>query len=246
MDHIKLPRHFRNAVIFNLLLIIIFPCSQLRGQKIEEFQIANGIYLLPTQLVFPEILLTYEHFVKDDLSLSFSMGYKFPTGSGDTLEAFGSGLLAEYENQYMFNEYLHGMYLSVAPSFYFSDTRNFYWSPELFYRYYWCNDKRLYFDNVETDRFNSIRSEQNHVIGLKLLAGYNSKIDISEKCAIAFKFFGGLGTRYKIYKYENVDNVMEDGTTVPYEMEQGTAVWPVAIQLGVKAGLSNLKVKNNQ
>ena len=238
-----MKRLFLKVLTFLFLAMSFF---DLQGQQPDKTMTGNGIYFLPTQLIFPEVLLTYEHFINDHLSLSFSAGYKIPTGSGDTLESFGNGLAAVYENQYMFNEYLHGIYLSAAPSFYFSNAEKLYWSPELFYRYYWCNDKRLSFDNVETDRYNSVRSEQNHVIGLKVLIGYNTKIDISEKCAIAFKFYGGLGTRYKMYKYENADNVMEDGTTVPYQTEQGTAFWPVAIQAGIKIGISNLQIKNKQ
>jgi hypothetical protein len=33
---------------------------------------------------------------------------------------------------------------------------------------------------------------------------------------------------------------MRDGTIVPFQVEQGTAFWPVAIHLGLKIGLSNL------
>lgn len=207
----------------------------------EEKRIRNGIYFHPTQLIFPEILLTYEQFLKDNLSGSVSFGYKIPTGKGESLEPFGSGLLADYENQYMLNEYSHGLYFSISPSFYMKDQKTFFFSPELFYRYYWFNKKKLFFDNVETDRYNSIRSEQNHVIGLKLLAGFNSKIVITEKKAIAFKIYTGLSARFKIYKYENIDNILEDGTIVPFQLEQGTAFRPVAIHLGLKIGLSNLK-----
>lgn len=98
---------------------------------------------------------------------------------------------------------------------------------------------------METDRYHSIRSERNHVFGLKLLVGYNKQIQIFDKITTVFKLYTGLSTRYKIYTYENVNNILEDGTIIPYGSEEGTAYWPLAIQLGVKIGLSRLIINND-
>lgn len=223
--------------MFLILVLVV----RLQAQDANYKRVNKAIYILPTQLIFPEVLLTYEHFMHDSLSLSASFGYKIPTGSGNTLEPFGSGLWAVYENQYMFNEFSHGIYGSFAASFYFDKNQTFFFSPELFYRFYWFNDKRLFFDNEVTDRFNSIRTERNHVVGLKLLIGWNRMINTSKNATLAFKFYTGLSTRYKSYTYENVDNILEDGTVIPFEIEKGSTYWPVAIQLGVKIGMAFLK-----
>jgi hypothetical protein len=93
----------RTFLISLLLLLQLLPINaQTPGQK--EI-IDNGIFILPTQLLFPEVILTYEHFTKQRLSYSFSLGYKIPTGTGNTLKPFGQGLIAVYEYQYMFNEF---------------------------------------------------------------------------------------------------------------------------------------------
>ena len=218
--------------LFRIGIISIASIANLYGQTDNEKTIGNGIYILPTQLVFPEVLLTYEHFVKDNLSYSLSLGYKIPVGRGDKIEPFGSGLFAVYEHQYMFNEYSNGVYLSFAPSIYKNENRKYFISPELFYRYYWFHDKKLSFDNGVTDRYNSIRSEQNHVFGIKILAGYNSMVSLSETSVLNFKLYAGLSTRIKVYNYENVDNILPDGNIIPFETEKGVYFWPVGIQLG--------------
>jgi len=118
-----------------LILIIVAIAPNLYGQK-KTTQIGSDIYILPTQLLFHEILLTYEHFIKDDISLSYSAGYKISNGKEGRLEPFGHGLFAVYEYQYMFNQFSKGIYSSIAPSYYFSEKRKFYAQAELFYRYY--------------------------------------------------------------------------------------------------------------
>lgn len=229
---------------------LIFHSASAKGQTTGQNNIVdNGIYILPTQLLFPEIILTFEHFPRQRLSYSYSLGYKIPTGAGNTLEPYGHGLIALYEYQYMFNEFSHAIYSSFAPSFYLNDDRKVYLQPELFYRYYWFDDKELFFDNFETDRFNSIRSERNHVMGVKFLAGFNNRIQVSPNTAINFKLYGGPGIRYKNYWYENVDNkryVWEEDTTIvePYGIEKDD-FFILSIHLGLKLGIARtVKISN--
>ena len=223
-----------------LVSVLSAALTGLYGQENQDLKLGNGLYVLPTQLIFPELLLSYERFVKDGLSVTFSLGYKLPVGKGDTLRPFGHGLMAIYEYQYMLNEFSNGLYLGVAPSFYSKTNKTLFFSPEIFYRHYWFEDKKLFFDNEQGMRYNAIRTERNHVLGLKLLVGGNSKIVVSPKKAIGFKLYAGLSTRYKFYKYTNVDNVLEDGHLIPFEVKQGTAFWPAALHLGLKIGLCNL------
>ncbi|HYX06574.1 MAG TPA: hypothetical protein VE912_07550 [Bacteroidales bacterium] len=93
-----------------LIIILVTSFSRLHGQITEEKRTGSGIYILPTQLVFPEILLTYEHFLKNNLSVSFSLGYKIPTGKGDTLEPFGSGLFEGKPSASRVLQFLKGVF----------------------------------------------------------------------------------------------------------------------------------------
>jgi hypothetical protein len=230
--------------ILLIILSFIFCSIVLHAQNNETDKndklIGGGIYLLPTQLVFPEIVLTYEHFLTNRLSLSYSLGYKIPVGNGNVINEFGHGLFAIYEYQYMFNKFSNAIYLSIGPSYYLGHKRKFYLQCELFNRYYWFDKKRLAFDNVETYRYNSIRTERNNVTGIKILIGTNIKLSISGSYFLNFKIYLGPGLRYKIYNYENVNNIKNingQDTIIPYNKELGSLILP-SVQFGVKIGIT--------
>ena len=82
--------------------------------------------------------------------------------------------LKYYHFDPMFNSFAHAVYFSFAPAYYFSSDRKYYLQAELFYRYYWFDDKQLYYrDENSAYSYNSIRSERANVFGIKLLAGIN-------------------------------------------------------------------------
>ncbi len=229
----------------SIIIISILFCSLvLHSQNIETDKndkiIGGGIYFSPTQLVFPEILLTYEHFLTNRFSLSYSLGYKIPVGKGEVIKEFGHGLFAIYEYQYMFNKFSNAIYFSISPSYYLGQKRNFFIQCELFNRYYWFDKKQLAFDNIETYNYNSIRTERNNVVGIKVLIGTNIKLSISDSYFLNFKIYLGPGLRYKIYNYENIngiENINGQDTIIPYNKEHGSLILP-SVQFGVKIGIT--------
>lgn len=230
---------------FLLILYLGLFSSHFFGQEIkDEKQNGNGIYLLPSQLIFPEILLTYEHFIASKMSISFSLGYKIPIAQEGNIKVYGFGLFAEYDYYYMLNKYSNGIYTSIAPTFYPNSKNQFFLQPELFYRYYWFTDKNLIFDTDGKDFYNAIRSEKNHVIGLKLLVGRNTLIELKNNITINIRVYGGVGFRYKTYIYESKNSKTYDQygeeTIVPYKIEKGVFYFP-APQIGVKIGLSKIR-----
>ncbi len=208
--------------------------------------IGDGVYILPSQLIFPEIILTYEHFIKEKVSLSYSLGYKIPTGTGSKFEPFGNGLIADYEYQYMFNKFSNAIYFSIAPSYFIGTKRNYFVQCELFNRFYWIDNKQFSFDNDEIEKFDCVRSERNNVTGLKLLLGLNKQILISNSLFFNTIFYGGFGLRFKVYHYENVNNKIIDSNNnvsfIPFQEDNGSLIAP-SIQLGIKIGLAK-RIKN--
>lgn len=219
-----------------VLVVLLFQSTSLVAQ---DKKIGNGIYFAPEHLFYPEIMLSYEQFIKNNLSLTYSIGYKIPTNKGNVFEPFSHGLWAGYEYQYIFNPYSHGIYISAAPAYYWDKRRRFYLQAEPFYRHYWINDKKFSFINDAHDSFNATRSERIHIVGLKVLGGLNLKINISSNKALNFKVQGGLRAMYKNYTYENIDNRLENGTIIPFERKKGNVFIP-AVHLGFKIGLVNL------
>jgi hypothetical protein len=233
------PNIKKILIALALLIVKAVPAQELDER--DSNYLGNGIYILPTQLIFPEITLTYEHFIKERLSVSYSLGYKIPTGEGNTLEPFGSGLFANYELSFMFNEFSNALYISIAPSYYFGSRRKYFVQCEFFNRFYWFDDKRLSFDNVEKYWYNSIRSERVNATGIKALVGLNSKLSISKSMFFNIKLYWGIGVRYKNYYYENIDNKKMDpdlGEIIyPYEEERGSMFTP-SFHLGLKIGMA--------
>lgn len=224
-----------------VILFIAFISSSIivfsQAEKDNEL-LGNGIYILPTQLIFPEILLTYEHFLNNKFSLSYSLGYKIPVGKGDKFEPFGTGLFAKYEFQYMFNKFSNAIYFSVAPSYFLDNNRRYYIQCELFNRFYWFDKKQLSFDNEETYSYNSIRTERNNVTGLKFLVGNNKKLSVSKSLFLNVKIYGGIGLRYKIFHYESLNNdISVDKTFHTYIEESGGRFAP-SFHLGFKIGIA--------
>lgn len=227
--------------LLNLVILSSFCITSFGQIPKPKRVVGNGIYILPTQLFSPEIIITYERFYNQRNSISYSFGYKIPNEKGKTVEPFGHGLFAIYEYQYMFNEFANAIYTSFAPSHYFGQHNKYYFQSELFYRYYWFNNKRIAFDNIEDIGFNAIRSESSHILGLKILLGANHTIRLNEFKAINIKIYGGVGFRYKNYKYENIDNESFDYlgnlTIVPFATRKGDLFVP-SIQLGIKIGIA--------
>ncbi len=82
------------------------------------------------------------------------------------------------------------------------------------------------------------------MLGMKFLLGFNMNIRISEKTAVTFKVYTGLSTRYKIYNYQNTNNISQDGSVRPFYQEKGSRLYPVGIQMGIKVRLSRLVIPN--
>jgi hypothetical protein len=237
-------------VIPMLLIALAKDISAFAQEHEPNLILENGIYILPTQLFAPEFILTYERFNSHKMSFSYSLGYKIPTGKGNSIESFGSGLFSVYENQYIFNEFSNAIYTSVAPSFYLGKERRNYIQSELFYRFYWFDNKKLTYTFLDETLFNSVRSERVHVFGLKIIIGKNYTFPISTNKILNIKVYGGIGLRYKLYKYENIDNKFEslNGTVTnnPFEVNRGRVPLFPTIQLGIKVGIARTTTNHDK
>ena len=229
--------------------VLIFAVINVFSQEVkvkDKATLSDGFYISPTQLIFPENILTYEHFINNKYSISYSLGYKIPVGKGTEFESFSSGKFAAYEYQQMFNQFSNAVYFSIAPSYFLDENRRYFIQCEVFNRFYWFDKKQLSFDNVEdAHRFNSIRSEKTNVTGFKLLIGKNNRVSVSKSLFLSTKIYGGIGLRYKNYHYENVNNHVIDPndnteTIIPYGEENGSMITP-SFHLGLKIGLAKKK-----
>jgi hypothetical protein len=248
-----------------IALILSISCFSLLGQsEVKEDRpiLGRGVYLTATQLVFPEVILSYEHFVKKRLSLSYSLGYKIPVGEGSKVFE-GSKMYNEivskvqystsfhqYRYMFMLNPFSQAFYISIAPAYYVSKRkRNTYIQAEIFNRFYWIDKMRLAYNEPrpvrccerDTESFNSIRSEQINVTGIKILFGVNCKAGISKSTFLNLKAQAGVGFRYKTYHFENIDNNFVDFNRVQvyeeYSEKKGELYTP-SLHLEIKIGVA--------
>ncbi|BDD06933.1 hypothetical protein [Aureibacter tunicatorum] len=225
----KLPKTF-------FLLSLIFVSIQSFGQQNENNPVYdNGIYINPTQLLLKEIILSYEHFHKDNFSVEYSLGYKIAKYDENTSY---HGDYIFIENSYMLDPNLQALYISVAPTLYFISTppRKFFLGFEVFNRYYWMNDKLFHNDEQNLDYR---RTQRNNVTGLKVIIGTNAQINLSHKHLINVKFYTGLGLRYKIETYKENYNINPEINIGSLTYRDDTFV--PSLQLGLKIGIAKKK-----
>ncbi len=211
----------------------------------SESKLGSGVYISLSQLIFPEIAITYEKLNHSNLGYSFSLGYKIPVGKGNEVEAKGKGLGSLNENQLLINPFNSAVYASVAPVYYFPIKHRYFFGlqTELFYRFYWINKKQLTrgIQGESLGYYSAIRTEQIHAPGIKVLATLDLKLLSGRKYQLNTKLFAGPGVTYKSYLYinENSQKIDEAGNSyvVTYEEGRGQQILP-SFHAGIKLGIA--------
>jgi hypothetical protein len=217
-------------------LLIISHLLLFKLSVFAQNQQSNGWYTNPMHYILPELNATYERFIRDDWSLSYSFGYKVPVmKSGNWLSNIGrstySPLIVTYAN---------GIYTAIAPAYYYTGKKRDrfpFWQVELFNRFYWFKNhfdkSHGIFGNV--DESEGVSSERTNVTGIKLLWGFN---DASLDTGVG-KTYMGIGFRYKWFYYKSTNNLDFDtnGTPIPMPdtMLNGTR-YEFSIHLNTKIG----------
>ncbi len=111
--------------------------------KQERIQ-GNGIYILPTQLFAPEIILTYERgFVTKRIHFSYSLGYKIPHGEKRLLEPFGAGLITIPMRINTFSMNFPVPFMPRLPLLIILEKKVDITFRQVFFRYYWIDNQRI-------------------------------------------------------------------------------------------------------
>ena len=218
-----------------LLLVSASLSALLSAQTRDSVNLHWTITSKPTEFIFGNIPITVEKVFKHR-TLGVTLAYRPSYKSGGETGSISAGLGGDYENQYVVNKIVQGVYLSVnSKNYVFGDESNFYLDPEIFYRRWWCNDKQESFDNVEGYRFNATRTESVNVYGLKMLIGHSFIFRKTRSTKIVLDTYAGLGMRYKTW-----DFVSKDGTVYNQyyttRTDKGTTVLP-SLHLGVNFGV---------
>jgi hypothetical protein len=233
---------------FLFTFLIFLSCINLHGQnntyKTEQNLFSNlfigkdsilhhnYIEFKPVQLFFREFVLEYERHVNQKWGYGLGLAYRFdrnhiPEFSGVI------GLFGEYQNQNMLNPHYKAFYFCISPKRYFN--KNKFLSLDIFYRYWWCDNKHIIFNNVEGYRFNAIRTDNVSVYGLKILINSRQRLyKFTNNFESVMTLYAGLGYRFRTYQYESVGGTIRDLPNI-YKKENGQEHLP-SIHLGLRLG----------
>lgn len=184
-----------------LILSFIFINTCLSGQ--DTLNRHYRILITPSQFIFNDYSISAEKFFKGR-TIGITLGYKPSTKSGGEISG-GHGLLGIYKDQNMWNGLYEAVTFGINSKYYFKRNKRFFGDLALFYRYWWFEKKYAKFDNVEGYRFDGLRTEQQNVVGMKLLAGYSTYILKGNKGSIIIDFYVGIGLRYKSLWFRTYD-----------------------------------------
>lgn len=227
----------RVSAIYLLGLMIFLPwelMSQINTNEVSGLR----VFTKPERILIGEYQLGFEHF-KPGVAINTCIGYN-PSGTGPektVQESQYTGyLLSAYQNQLY-----EGFLTESGVKFYQKELDNFLYVEFLvFYRYWWFFNEHAKFIDTKTPQYSydGIRSEQNHVIGSKLLVGFTIANYNHKSYALFFDVFGGIGLRHKWFNFKTV-NIADSGQIMPPRIESPTQ-WMPSVHFGCRLGVQSL------
>ncbi|MCF8298340.1 MAG: hypothetical protein K9J13_12410 [Saprospiraceae bacterium] len=221
------------SLIF-LIIINLLPSSS--QAQLDSSNTRGYLYINPTQLLFREVIISYERKLSDKNTIGLSLGFRPSRKSKAEIDGIVHGMGGDYELQNMGIPFYNAVYISVSPKFFiYKKHPDTYLSCELFNRYWWFNNKYVEFNNVEGYRFKATRTERVEVIGVKLLYGQtNNKVTLKNK-TIYYNIYQGIGYRAKLHTYESWNGTINNIPIVHHKTSG--ALHLITFHFGIQIGL---------
>ena len=216
-----------------LITILIFISIKMFSQT--DSTPSHKIFSLNlTQFVLPEMRLTYERSISNEINLAYSAGFRFQQKNALDIHA-GAG------SNYMgftptINKHYYGIYTSVMPKLKILRSEKVFLCLELYNNFQWFNNRHAIYSNVEKigSSFDAIRTERVNTTGLKFLVetiiGGEEKIF---KSRLWLSLFGGIGGLFRYYQFESSNGTLGDKPIVGVIKESGHLFYP-SIHVGIK------------
>lgn len=231
-----------NNKIFLIPIFIVL--TQTFSFAQDTMQVKYRITILPSQFLFYDFPLTIER-VYNRTSLGVIISYRPSTQNGGEISG-GHGLFGYYLDNNFQNKLYNSYTVGFNTKYFLNKIKTFFLEGELFYRYWWFDNKNCYYPNVEGYRFDATRTERQNVYGFKLLLGNSMQLKTKSKVKPILDVYVGVGFRYKTYVFETYNGTINN-IYYSYKKETGdnwgdahqrvSLGMPFSIQCGIKIGI---------
>lgn len=197
-------------------------------------------FLTPFAIVGRELAVGAELRYNQRQAINFLVGYRYAYhkdngGFVQTVPYFKQWDDYDYHN--VLNQYLSGIHIESCLKYYFGRSKLASWSTGVFMRTWMTKDLYYQYDNEHGASFNTKRTEQTYVGGIKMLMGrefpiyqfYNGNIFYVE-------MYGGGSVRYKRMYYRSEGGHINDVSITTVE-ERKNKIVP-GVQAGVRVGIA--------
>ncbi len=162
----------------------------------------------PLQYYFTGYNITLER-VQQRFLFGFDLTFKPSYCNSCPVEGGGHGLFGNYWHQNYWNRNYNSITITVYPKFYYADLKK-YFSPQPYYRNWWFHQKEASYDNVEGYRFDGLRNELQHVLGIRFLFGKTYTFQLSSDYKFLLDYSFGPGIQYHWMQLETFAGTVYD------------------------------------
>lgn len=223
-------------VLFSILFLFA------KGSNAQSNQLGKyAISMQPLQLFCRDVPITFERIYKRS-TIGLTLGYRFDSKLNENP--------IQQISYYAGNDFgftaprFKGITLGINSKLFLDKERTFYLEGQLFYRYWWFND-RMYINSTGTgaDNYVYLVSGNRNVVGLKMLVGMRQSLRKIGTRRPFFYYYLGLGYRLKTEKESGVtlytNNLNSIPNPQPYSKADNSQI--PSIHLGFNFGIETFK-----
>ena len=164
------------------------------------------------------------------------LAYKPSTRSSGGTDGI-TGLFGDYELQNTWNWLYEGVSIGSTNKL-FMHTGSCFVQVDLLYRYWWFDHKWAAYGNVEGYRFDGLRSEEQRILALKLMSGWQWLVPLGDgkRKSFMIEWSGGVGVRHKTGVFITHQGLLWDQPVT--EARTTYALWYPSVQMCLRVGMA--------
>lgn len=227
----------RNLVLLTFLLLSVTVSAQRANQK---YRFTTEV----SQYIFGNIPVSVEKIFGKRGTIGLTAAVRFATNNSGEYDyqgpfSTGNGNIYDYTGHTTFNRFYNAYTLGIHFKYYFRDHRTFYLEPNIYYRYWYFNEKEVAFRSMPGFeggyRFDGIRSENQRDFVFGINFGRSIKLKQTRKNKYLLDFEVGVGLIDRSYEFTTITGTVRGEEVEPNYREKGFGKYPM-INLGLSFG----------